>query len=96
MSDDTAVGSEVYRRLGNIEHKIDRIIRVEERQANHSDDLKRCFARVDKCEERVRALEITDGAAAVRTNHNSGAIGMFVSVLISIGVALVAWKMRGG
>ena len=96
MSGDAVTEGEVYRRLGNIEHKIDRIIRVEERQANHSDDLKRCFSKVEKCEDRIRQLEITDGAASVRTNHNSGAITLFISALVSIVVAVIAWKVRGG
>lgn len=96
MSGDSVTESEVYRRLSSIEHKIDRIIRVEEKQNNHSDDLKRCFVRIEKCEDRIRQLEIADGASSVRTNHNSGAITLFVSALVSIVVGVIAWKVRGG
>lgn len=88
--------AELDKRLGSIEGKLDRLIRLEERQNNHSDDLKRAFVRIEKVEDRVRQLEIRDGAASVRTNHNSGAITIFVSALVSIVVGVITWKVRGG
>lgn len=87
--------ADLDKRLGSIEGKLDRLIRLEERQNNHGDDLKRAFQRIEKVEERVRQLEITEGAASVRTNHNSGAITIFVSAVVSVVVGIVAFKLRG-
>lgn len=87
--------SEVKHRLSSIENKLDRIIRVEERQSNQSDDLKRVFVRVEKVEDRVRQLEIAAGEASVRTNGNSGAITIFVGAMVSIVVGVVVWNLKG-
>ncbi|MBL4799588.1 MAG: hypothetical protein JKY50_19465 [Oleispira sp.] len=96
MSGETEITvGEVKHRLSSIENKLDRIIRVEERQNNHTDDLKRVFVRVEKVEDRVRQLEITAGEASVRTSGNSGAITVFVSALASIAVGIIVWNLRG-
>lgn len=87
--------SEVSHRLSSIENKLDRIIRVEERQNNHTDDLKRVFVRVEKVEDRVRQLEITAGEASVRTGGNSSAIAIFVGAMVSIAVGVVVWNLKG-
>ncbi len=87
---------ELSNRLSSIENKLDRIIRVEERQNNHSDDLKRAFVRIEKVEDRIRQLEIAAGEASVRTNGNSGAITIFISAMVSIAVGVIAFKVRGG
>jgi hypothetical protein len=84
------------KRLGSIEAKLDSLIRLEERQESHAADLKRAFVRIEKVEDRVRTLEIRDGAAAVRTNSNAGAITIIVSSVVSIAVGVVTWKVRGG
>jgi hypothetical protein len=96
MSDDAEITvSEVSNRLRSIEGKLDRIIRVEERQSNQSDDLKRVFVRVKEVEDRVRQLEITAGEASVRTSGNSGAITVFVSAMVSVVVGVVVWNLKG-
>ena len=87
--------ADLDKRLGSIEGKLDRLIRLEERQNNHGDDLKRAFQRIEKVEDRVRQLEITEGAASVRTNHNSGAITLFVSALVSVVVGVIVWNLKG-
>jgi hypothetical protein len=81
-------------RLVSIETKLDRIIRVEERQNTHSVDLKRVFVRVENVESRVRDLELKDSAATVRTQSNSGTIALLVSAFISIVVGLLIWKLK--
>ena len=83
-------------RLGSIELKLDRLIRLEVHQQNHSIDIKRAFVRVEKIEDRLRDLEIALGEAAVRTSSNSGVITVFVSAAISIAVGVITWKVRGG
>lgn len=83
------------RRLGSIESKLDRLIRIEERQNTHDDSLKRAFERLEKCEDRLRELEINDGRSDVRTTQNSGVITTIVSAVVSVGVGLVIWTFRG-
>lgn len=83
------------KRLAGIEEKLDSLIRLEERQESHAVDLKRAFVRIEKIEDRVRQLEIRDGATAVRTNSNAGAITIIVSSVVSIVVGVITWKVRG-
>jgi hypothetical protein len=81
-------------RLVSIETKLDRIIRVEERQNTHSVDLKRVFVRVENVETRVRELELKDSATNVRTQSNAGAITVIVSAVVSVVVGLLIWKLK--
>lgn len=81
-------------RLVSIETKLDRIIRVEERQNTHSADLKRVFVRVENIETRVRDLELKDSAANVRTQSNAGAITVMISAIVSVVVGLLVWKLK--
>lgn len=81
-------------RLVSIETKLDRIIRVEERQNTHSVDLKRVFVRVENVESRVRDLELNDRAANVRTQSNAGAITVMVGAVVSVIVGLLVWKLK--
>lgn len=82
-------------RLVSIESKLDRIIRVEERQNTHADDLKRAYVRIEKIEVRVRDLELNDRTANEKTKNNSGAIAMIVSAVISVVVGVITWKVKG-
>lgn len=82
-------------RLVSIESKLDRIIRVEERQNTHADDLKRAYIRIEKIEVRVRDLELNGSASAVLTKSNAGAITVIVSAVISVVVGVITWKVRG-
>lgn len=86
--------AELFRRLGNIEGKLDRLVRLEERQNTHDDSLKRAFDRIEKLEDRVRVLEIADGRADVRTTGNSSAIAIFISALVSVGVAVAVMVVK--
>lgn len=81
-------------RLVSIESKLDRIIRVEERQNTQSADLKRVFVRVENLETRVRDLELSDSAGSVRTQSNAGAITVIVSAVVSVVVGLLIWKLK--
>jgi hypothetical protein len=97
MSGDVDSGSVAIldKRLGSIEAKLDSLIRLEERQESHATDLKRAFVRIEKVEDRVRQLEIRDGATAVRTSSNAGAITIIVSSVVSVVVGVITWKVRG-
>lgn len=86
--------AELLRRLGNIEGKLDRLVRLEERQSTHDDSLRRAFDRIEKVEDRVRVLEIADGRAEVRTAGNSSTIGLFVGAVVSVGVAAVVLMVK--
>lgn len=81
-------------RLVSIESKLDRIIRVEERQNTQSADLKRVFVRVESLETRVREIELNDSATSVRTQNHSGAISVLVSAVVSVVVGILVWKLR--
>lgn len=81
-------------RLVSIETKLDRIIRVEERQNTHSVDLKRVFVRVENLESRVREVELRDSAESVRTQSNAGAITVMISAIVSVVVGLLIWKLK--
>lgn len=83
------------KRLGSIESKLDRLIRLEERQNTHSNDIKRVFVRVEKVEERVRQIELKASESGVRTASNAGAITIFISSAVSIIVGVIAWKIKG-
>jgi hypothetical protein len=97
MSDDVATGviAILDKRLGSIEIKLDKLIRLEERQETQSADIKRVFVKVEKAEDRIRQLEISAGESSVRTNHNSGSITLFVSAITSVVVAVIVWNLKG-
>jgi len=81
-------------RLVSIETKLDRIIRVEERQNTHSVDLKRVFVRVENVESRVRDLELSDSVTRVHTKSHSGVVSGLVSAVTAVVVALIIWKLK--
>lgn len=87
--------ADLGRRLSSIEEKLDRLIRIEERQNTHDDSLKRAFDRLEKCEDRIRVLEISDGRAEARTSQNSAVIATMVSTVVSIVAGLAVWYLRG-
>ncbi len=85
----------VYKLLGTMNSKLDRLILLEERQNNQTSDLKRAFVRVEKVEDRVRQLEITVGESSVRTHHNTGTITVFVSAIASVVIGVIVWSLKG-
>jgi hypothetical protein len=87
---------ELLRRLSSIEDKLDRLVRVEERQATHDDSLRRSFERIERVEDRVRVLEISAGQASVRVDGNAGSLDRIIGFVLVVAAGLAAWWVKGG
>lgn len=85
---------ELLRRLSSIEDKLDRLVRVEERQATHDDSLRRSFERIERVEDRVRVLEISAGQASVRVDGNSGVLERIIGFVLVIAAGVVGWWVK--
>lgn len=97
MSGDENPGlSDYLRELRAINEKLDRLVRLEERQATHDDSIKRAFDRIEKCEDRVRVLEISDGKVEIKTGHSSAFQSSVSGAAVAVLIALVVWVMKGG
>lgn len=102
MSDDNAGLSDYLKQLleinqkqlREINQKLDRLVRLEERQATHDDSIKRAFDRIEKCEDRVRVLEISDGKVEIKTGHSSAFQSSVTGAAIAVLVSIVVWAVK--
>lgn len=95
MSDEKDFGmAELIRRLSAIEDKLDRLVRLEERQNNHEDGLRRAFGRLDSLDERVRVLEVTGGKVEVKTGNASAFHSYVIGFAMSVATGVLVFFLR--
>ena len=95
MSDEKDFGmAELIRRLSAIEDKLDRLVRLEERQNNHDDSLRRAFGQIERLGERVRILEVAGGKVEVKTGNASAFQGYVVGFAMSVATGLLVFFLR--
>lgn len=82
-------------RLERIESKLDLIVRLEERQTNSDDSIRRAFHRIEKLEENINKLMVTFSSEQVKTGVNQKGLGWIFGVLGTVVGALVVWSVKG-
>ena len=80
--------------LGSIENKLDRILVLEERQRNQTEETKRAFGRLTNLEDRVREIEIDLGKSSTKTTSNSNVLWAGFTFLLSVAASVVGYNLR--
>lgn len=87
-------------RLSAIDSKLDLIVRLEERQTNSDDALRRAFLRMDVLEGRVREVELrysdTTGRAESTTSANEWLLRSMVGFAFTAIGGVTVWIITGG
>lgn len=90
---------ELLQRLGSIEAKLDVVIRLEERQKNTDESIKRVHKRLDNHGDRLRSCETELGAGKVITSSNTRISWLIVTAVItclgSIVTGVVVFNLTG-
>ena len=81
-------------RLEGIDKKLDVLVRLEERQLNHDESLRRAFRRVELVEERLRNMEIKTSRQGVKTSSNEWVVRTLIGVFVSMAASLVVWHLK--
>lgn len=82
------------RTLSSIEGKLDRILVIEERQRNQTEETKRAFGRLNGLEDRVRVIEIEFGKSDTKTTSNSNVLWSGFTFLLAVASSIIAYNLR--
>lgn len=82
------------RTLSSIEGKLDRILVIEERQRNQTEETKRAFGRLNNLEDRVRVIEIEFGKTDTKTTSNSNVLWSGFTFLLAVASSIIAYNLR--
>ncbi|NIB44832.1 hypothetical protein HBA55_34950 [Pseudomaricurvus alkylphenolicus] len=82
-------------RLERIEGKLDQVIRLEERQNNLQDEVTRAFGRIERVEDRVRAVEIENSSERVKTGTNEYGFRVIIGIGCTVASGLLVWHFKG-
>jgi hypothetical protein len=80
--------------LSSIEGKLDRILVIEERQRNQTEETKRAFGRLNNLEDRVRVIEIEFGKSDTKTKGNSNVLWAGFTFLLAVASSIIAYNLR--
>lgn len=82
------------RSLGSIESKLDRILVIEERQRNQTEETKRAFGRLSNLEDRVRVIEIEFGKTDTKTTNNSNVLWAGFTFCLAVAASIAGYNLR--
>lgn len=91
------VGSRIDRLEGHLERmdqKLDILVRLEERQVNHDESLRRVYGRVEAIESRVRAVEIQGSSEKSKSGGNEYLVRMLIGLVFGVMSAMVVWVLK--
>jgi len=80
--------------LSSIENKLDRILVIEERQRNQTEETKRAFNRLSGLEDRVRVIEIEFGKTDSKTKSNSNVLWAGFTFVLAVASSIVSYNLR--
>ncbi|GLS27749.1 hypothetical protein [Marinibactrum halimedae] len=94
MDDFDRLATRLEARLVRIEDSLNMLVRIEERQANSDDAIKRSFERLDKLELRVQAVEVAHSKTDSQSLFNSKVAWTVLGAFLTIATTVIAFQLR--